>query len=295
MVGMTAALIGSAVIGGGASILASKSNRKAANRAADIEANASREANALTERIYDRNVGYLSPHMATGQVANNAFMELLGYPQAAPAPSAFASYAPVASSPYAFEGGGLDGRTPNNHPADMAWGPQMITLPSQGAFAFGSQQYGAPQPAAGTVTAAPSARSAFDTYRGSTGYDFRFNEGTRALQSAFSHNLESGAASKAAMRFGQGIASDEFGRYMDLLRGQSQMGFGAASALAGVGQNFGNTVNASNRLAADAAANARLYAGQQNAAMWQGLGSSFGTALGAFSGGGMPGFKVGGW
>lgn len=153
---------------------------------------------------------------------------------------------------------------------------ELLGLPRAQASAFSG--YGAPL--TGMVTTTPNGRSAFDTYRGSTGYDFRVSEGNRALQSAFSRNLESGAASKAAIRFGQGIASDEFGRYMDMLRGVSQQGFGAGSALAGVGQNFANTVTAGNTAAANAQANARLYAGNVAANNWANLGSSFGNVLG---------------
>jgi hypothetical protein len=283
----TAAIAAGASILGG--ILGGKGQKSAAKAAANIQANASHEANALTRDIYNQNVGYMTPYMTSGQTANSAFMELLGLQN--PAPSAFAGMPAAgggASYPYAFEGPGLDGRMPRA-PEDMMSGPGMTGSPA----AFGNYQYGAPAPTG--VPSVPSARSAFDTYRGSTGYDFRFNEGTRALQSAFSRNLESGAASKAAIRFGQDIGSDEFARYMDLLRGQQQLGFGGASALAGVGQNFADTVNSSNRLAADAASNARLYSGQANAQMWQGLGSSFGQALGALGSSGLPSFKVGGW
>lgn len=134
-----------------------------------------------------------------------------------------------------------------------------------------------------------ASRSAFDAYRGSTGYDFRLGEGTRALQSAFSRNLESGAASKAAIRYGQGIASDEFSNYYNRVMGLSNQGLAAGSALAGVNANFGNQVVAGNQSATSAAANARLYAGQANANMWQNLGSSFGNALGVFAGGGFGG------
>lgn len=286
-----AVALGTAALTVGGQYLAGKSQKKAANKAAELEAQASRDANALTERIYNQNVGYMMPYMTSGQTANNAFMELLGFP---PQQSAF-SAPPAAAQPYAFggnyEGGGLDGRTPRA-PEDMALSPGMSPA-FGGNYAFGNQQYGPPESIPSVP--APSARSAFDTYKGSTGYDFRFNEGSRALQSAFSRNLESGAAAKSAIRFGQGIASDEFARYMDLLRGQQQLGFGGASALAGVGQNFANTVNSSNRLAADASANARLYGGQVNGQLWQTLGSSFGQALGSIGGGGMPKFKVGGW
>ena len=273
-ISMGAALLGSAVIGAGASAIGSSKQSKAARQAANLTAQSERENRAFQEQIYNRNVGYLSPWMQTGQTANSAFMEHLGFPSV---PSAFASYGTQVQTPnpYAFAG------------MEPAYGSSMFGRPMAGSSPFGfTPQPNMPMssiPGPITTTATPSARSAFDTYRNSTGYDFRFNEGLRALQAAFGRNLESGASTKAAMRFGQGIASDEFGRYMQLLGDQSRLGLSGASALAGVGQNFGDRISASNTAAATAAANARLYAGNVAANNWANIGSSFGNALGWFA------------
>lgn len=146
---------------------------------------------------------------------------------------------------------------------------------------------GADNPGAFSSTGGVNPSSAFQTYLNSDGYQFRLGEGVNALQKAFGRNLDSGAAMKAAVKYGQGTASDEFSRYMSLLNQQQQLGYGSASALAGVGQNFANNVVAGNNTAADAAANARLYAGSANANMWQNIGSSFGQFAGqAFGPGG---------
>lgn len=298
-IGTAAAILGSAAIGAVGSAIGGKSQSKAATQAANISSEDNAQNRQFLEGIYNRNVGFLSPYMQSGVTANNAVMELLGLTGGAgsPQPSAFGGYAPMASTPYPsafgsgqpimYNGQVFDGGEPiPTFGAQTAY-PQGFS--GGAASGYGMAPVDSPQammgnlPAAGTVTTpAPTARSAFDNYRNSTGYDFRFNEGTRGLQSAFSRNLDSGAATKASIRYGQGIASDEFGRYIDLLRGQAQLGFGAGSALAGVGQQFGNTVTAGNTAAANAQANARLYAGNANANMWAGLGSSFGQALGAF-------------
>ena len=301
-IGTGLALLGSAAIGAGASILSGSKQSKAAKDASNITAADNAANRAFQEQIYNRNVGYLAPWMSQGQRANNAFMELLGLgaPAPAPATSAFAYTQPygqpVAAGGSAFpmmsDGGFVnDFRASPTQPGNSYGGYTATNaMGARNLDVLRSQQQAQQQPGyaaamtPGTVTAAvPSARSAFDTYRGSTGYDFRFNEGTRALQSAFSRNLESGASTKAAIRYGQGIASDEFARYMQLLGDQSRLGLSGASALAGVGQNYGNTVVAGNQAAASAAANARLYAGNSSAQMWQGLGSSFGNALGWFA------------
>lgn len=296
-IGTGLALLGSAAISAVGGAIAGSKQSKAANQAQQIITADNAANRAFQGEIYNRNVGYLSPWMGSGQQANSAFMELLGYP---PAPSAF-SYAPQpygAPVPSAFpmvsDGGFMNdmGASPRfsvgdsygGYTATNAMGARNLArLQVQNGYAGGAfgpaPMTAAPVPGAVT-TPAPSARSAFDTYRGSTGYDFRFNEGMRALDSAFSRNRESGAEQKARIRFGQGIASDEFARYMALLGDQSRLGLSGASALAGVGQNYGNTVTAGNQAAASAAANARLYSGNLAAQNWANMGSSFGNAFG---------------
>lgn len=292
-IGLAAAMLGSALLGAAGSAIGGSKQAGAARDASQMTAADNAANRALLTDIYNRNSGYLSPWMNQGQQANSAFMELLGFaPQATPSALAYAP-APTASAfPIAandprmgalsqLQAGGFSvGDTLGPYTAVNSRGARNLNTYA-GQQPFQTPTYGGAAPVPSPVTVpAQSARSAFDNYRKSTGYDFRFNEGTRALQSAFSRNLESGASTKAAIEFGQGIGSDEFGRYMDLLRGQSQLGLSGASALAGVGQNFGSNVVAGNQAATSAAANARLYAGQSAANNWANIGSSFGSALG---------------
>lgn len=282
------ALLGAAGIGLAGSVIGGSKQAKAANQASQMTAADNAANRAFQQNVYNQNAAFISPWQRSGATANNAIMELLGYPQQSPQLSAF-GFTPVPGATGAFpavygpystpginpDAGSMYGHVPGGYAAD-SWSPE-----SWGGT-YGD--VGMPVQMPGAVTTqAPSARSAFDTYRGSTGYDFRVNEGVRALQAAFSRNLESGGASKAAIRYGQGTASDEFARYMGYLTGQSQLGLSGASALAGVGQNFANNVVAGNQAATTAQANARLYAGNSAANMWNNIGSSFGMGLGALS------------
>lgn len=135
---------------------------------------------------------------------------------------------------------------------------------------------------------AQAANDAFAAYRAGTGYDFRLGEGQRAINSGYAARgmLESGAAQRSLAQYGQNIASDEFGRYFSALQGQQGVGFGAASALAGVGQNYAGLVTANNNNAGSAAANAALISGNATANMWSQLGGAAGRAAGAFLPGG---------
>jgi hypothetical protein len=147
------------------------------------------------------------------------------------------------------------------------------------------------------TTAAPTGSGnpqadAFARFRDSTGYQFRLGEGTNALTSQFASGgaLNSGAAAKALLRYGQDYGSGEFGKYMGYLTNQQGVGLSGASALAGVGQNYANSVMANNNLAGESAANAHLIRGAANANMWNGIGSGvgnlFGSSFGTLFGGG---------
>jgi len=65
-IGTGAAILGSAVLGGLASRSAAKTQAGAAQSAADAQLQASREANALQQRIYEENVARQQPFLQTG-------------------------------------------------------------------------------------------------------------------------------------------------------------------------------------------------------------------------------------
>jgi hypothetical protein len=272
-------LLASAGVSALGSILGGKGQSKAAKRAAEMAQQNTQNNNALAERFYSMNREALSPWMLQGLPANSMMNELLGMrgPSVAPMSAFGQTPAPQSYAPqsYAF----ANQNEPTFHGGEGGMMPTFMEG-AQSNYAFGvpvAVAGGSTDP--GMVTA-PTARSAFDNYRNSTGYQFRMGEGVNALQKAFGRSLDSGAFGKAAMRFGSGIASDEFGKYMQLLDNQQRLGFGAASALTGVNQNMASTLTANNNAGTSAGINARLYQGQSNANMWNSLGSSFGEAFG---------------
>jgi len=91
-----------------------------------------------------------------------------------------------------------------------------------------------------------------DRYGGfveSPGYKFRLDEGQKGLDRNMAARglLNSGARGKALTRYNQGVASDEFGSYMNRLAGGADMGMGAVNstnnAAQSYGQNYGNAMN----------------------------------------------------
>lgn len=105
-----------------------------------------------------------------------------------------------------------------------------------------------------------NASKAFNLFKNSTGYKFRVGEGMDAINSGYAGRgvLQSGAAMKAINQYGQDMASQEFGNYMNYLGNQQGVGLAGASALAGVGQNYVNTVSNNNNNANEAYGNAMM-------------------------------------
>ncbi len=295
---IASAIAGVAGIAG--SYLSSKAQKKAANTAAASAERTAAMNNALARDIYGQNQAVLAPYQQRGNAAGSAINALLGLADIQqPQQPAQATYQGFGGSPYSggvpaspvnLTGGTIDVGNPrvNALLGEQGQFDMNTGLPLNGGD-YGAMQLGG-QPTMTQPTAQPNALSqyqqAFDSYRNSTGYQFRLNEGNKAIGANFAARglNNSGAAVRSAMQYGQNIASGEFGNYMGLLSNQQGVGLSAASAQAGVGQNYVNTVSANNNNAGSAAANAALLRGQANANMWggilQGAGNIFGSSFG---------------
>lgn len=188
---MAAIGLGAGALG---SVLGGKSQKKAANTAANAQIQTATMNNALARDIYAKNEGYLAPYAQSGLQPN----ALLG-----------------------------------------------------GAMGYGDT--GAYQ-------------NAFKNFIGNSDYGFQFGEGANAINSGYAGQgtLQSGAAMKALEDYRQNLQSGYRGEFNNLLANQQAVGLGAGSSLAGVGQNYVNTVSANNQNAGDARANAALIKGQNN-------------------------------
>lgn len=275
-----------AVVGIGGAVAGSNAQKKAAQTASQTARDTTAENNALARQIYGENKGTLSPYIQQGYGANALLGDLLGIPrQQQPTNNMGGAYVgqPNALGGYGygdgFGGGALAGY---GDPMRYAGQDYIAPAPQQNALAGVA---GAPQQS--------NYQSAFDNYRNSTGYNFRFGEGMKALNSNFAAKgiLQSGAAQKAALQYGQNIASQEFGNYLGQLTNQQSVGLSAGNALAGVGTNYSANVSANNTAAAGVAANAAMASGNATSNMWNNIGGSVGNALGSWGmssyGGGM--------
>ncbi len=283
----------------GGAVLSSSAQKKAAKKAAGAAKDNTAANNALAREMYGNNAARLDPYSANGMRASNALTEML----LGPAP---ATAAPVAAAPagggtvpargvlgqgtqqYAREGFGnewaggngarhLFQRLPGFINGTSAVRPPTTTPPLGG---------GLPGTAPATATPAPNALSPWDRFRNSTNYQFRVNEGMDGINQGYAARgmLQSGAALQGIEEYRQNFAANELGRYQDLLAQQQGVGMGAASALAGVGQNMVGQVTANNNSGASAAANAALMRGQANSNMWGGIAQGIGGVLGGMGG-----------
>ena len=176
-------------------------------------------------------------------------------------------------------------------PGGALAGAVTTSAPQAGATpATAATPTGTTTPAAGTP--APSALSAWDQFRQGTNYQWRFNEGNRALITNYAVRGmgDSGAERIALQEQGQNFASNELSNYMNLLAGQQNVGLTAGNAVMGVSTSAANAIAGQNTNAGNAAANAQLVAGQASAQNWGNIGGAIGQAAGAIGGalGGMP-------
>lgn len=277
----------SAIVGGvasiGGAILGSKAQKKAANAAAQAATDNTAANNALARDIYGQNKATLSPFINTGTNASGAINALLGLGGAAPTVGA----QPASSPQY--------GSTPTGGymaPGNSMWGSggMFNGEPINGlTYSDGNQYAPQPQYAAANVTtqAAPQNQqqyqNAFDNYRNSTGYQFRLGEGAKSLDNSYASRGvgQSGAAAKAALNYGQNIASGEFGNYLNALMAQQGVGLSAAGAQAGVSTNFVNQTTANNNDSTSVLINALGAKGNATKNMWSGIAGGIGNIFGS--------------
>ena len=272
----------SAAAGIGGAVIGSKAQKKAAASAAKTAADTTASNNALSRDIYNQNKQTLSPFVNTGVNASGAINALLGLggqgPQVGTQQQQALPYQPNYMSGAIGQTGGYYNNAPmgyENMAGDMQYGGSMGYNPGD-VMTTNVNTTAAPQ------TGQQQYQNAFDNYKNSTGYQFRLGEGARALDNSYASRGvgQSGAAAKAALQYGQNIASGEFGNYLNALMGQQGVGLSAANAQAGVSTNFVNQTTANNNSASSAAANAAIANGNATGNMWSGISNSIGGAVG---------------
>ncbi len=255
----TLAAVGLGLAGAG-QVLGASSASKASKKSANIAAATADKNNAFAGQIYDKNAANLSTYMNAGAPASSALNSFLGLTpqQAAPQtqlqPNAMSQFQPQGMI---YEG--MDGAQGSYQPevanpfGNMGWNGQQN--PGSQMSLSGQQQ----QPMT-------SGRDAFRTFLDNSDYGFQFQQGANRVNSGYAGagTVQSGAAMKGIEDYRQNLQAGYRGEFTNLLGNQQGVGLAGASALAGVGQNFVNTISANNNSAGTAAANAALVKGQNN-------------------------------
>lgn len=313
---MVAPMVLAAGIGAAGSALGGVMGGKGAKKAAKVAAKSQQKVtamnNALVQGMYNSNAARLDPYIQGGTRAGNVLMELLLGPAQGAGGGAGGGYGGSTANPgvsqwNTIQGYLTDDIDQNFDPAAISFIQQNMThlpqgyagptleqiqrMPDRQAEAALAQLGGAiagnlPSAAPGATGAngqPTSALSAWDQFRNSTNYNWRFGQGQEATAQNFAGSaLDSGAQRLAEIEYGQQFASNELGNWMNMLAGQQGIGLQAGGALAGVGMNATNAQMANNQNAANAQSNAALMAGQANQNMWGSIGQGIGQIAGAW-------------
>lgn len=117
----------------------------------------------------------------------------------------------------------------------------------------------------------------FSSFKQSPDYQFAFNQGLQGLDrsAAARGSLFSGGHSADLMKFGQGLASQNYGAYYNRLARLSGTGQTTASGLGGLGMNMASNIGNNLQDAGRARASAFLSTGDTNSQLAAGLGGAF--------------------
>lgn len=274
----TTAILGSAVIAGGATLAAAKSNSKGIKQASQLQSDSNAQSVALQRDVYNQNSAALQPWQQSGLQANSILQGALGFggTQGLPTQQPLQQMqqgqqgSPYGAKPWLEGPQGFSGDYPAQMGGYMPQGPQN-----------------APQATVGGITNGQAANDAFKTFLDSINYNWQLEQGNNAFNGAWAGagTLQSGAAEMARSDYNRNMAQSL--AYQPWLSGVSDIanrGFGAASAQAGVGQNYANSVSGLNSANANAMAQLQIAKAGNNSSTIGGLGMIGANVLGNYGG-----------
>lgn len=248
-IGTTAAILGSAALGAGTSLLSNKSQSKANQQSINAQQSAANSATAEQQRQYDQSRADNQPWLQTGQAALGQLAGMYGLGGTQPGGSinwnAYLKDHPDVQA--AYDNGFFGGEGG-----------------AQGAAQRHYQEYGKDY-GYSTVASTP-----YDSFVASPDYQFRQDEQARALTARNSALgiQDSGAAQKSALKYSGNLASGEFNNYANRLASLAGVGQSAAGQNQALGTNYANAVgniaqnnaqNLSSSYQNQAAGNANTY------------------------------------
>jgi hypothetical protein len=238
-----------AVAIGGSALLGAYSS----NKAAGAQRDAANQASALQQQQYEQTRADQAPFRQGGLEAQNRLMTLLGIGGRAPSTGSGGSVAGMIGNAVADSGltsGGIN-VDPNS--------------PDYGKYA---RDFG------------------MSDFQADPGYAFRLSEGQKALDrsAAARGGMISGAALKAAGRYGQDMASQEFTNAFNRYQTNRSNQLNPLQSLMGAGQSATNFVGSAGQNYATNAGNAYGAAGQAAASGYMGQANAVGQGVSQYLG-----------
>ncbi len=285
---VAAAVVGSAVVGAVGSSVASNKASKAQQGAADTA------SQAQLEQYYQTREDQL-PWMNAGTAAVNRLSYLTGLNPTSTAATgtspggtqfgdlvydpASGQWSSASLRSQAAEGGDFG---PNDEARYQALLQQKIAgIPN--AVETYQQQSTATQDAANADPAYGSLLRNFtmDDYEADPGYQFRLDEGNRALQSsaAARGGLLSGRAIKDTLAYNSGMASQEYGAAYDRFNNDQSTIYNRLAGIAGTGQTAVNNVGTLGAATANNVASNTIGAGNAQAAGYVGSANALNNGI----------------
>lgn len=245
----------------GATIGSSLIGADAAGDAADTQAAAADRSTALQKAMFDKQIELQAPFRETGLAANNRLAHLLGIgrdPSVSTDGMTYEQLLQMADLDHRQKYGiGIDEIDPE---VAQRWKDQM-----RASAAAGQSSGVAPQ--SGGDFGSLTRRFTRADFEADPGYQFRMDEGMRGLEgsAAARGGLLSGAAMKAIQKYGQGVASQEYGNaynrftsdqtnQYNRLAGLVNTGMGATNQIGNAAANYANNAGANIIGAGNAAA-----------------------------------------
>jgi hypothetical protein len=275
--------IASALIAGTAALAGGAIAAGASKKAGQLQADAAREAQSGQERIFQQQTALQEPFRQGGMTAQAQIMNLLGL---GTPPSAGGATVDVRQNPGAY------GLRAVNIPAILGGEPTTVYTDAEGNFVPDIEQYAAQNPVAAPTPAAGAPPSEFgslarpfgtEQFQADPGYAFRQAEGMKALErsAAARGGLLSGGTLKGIQRFGQDLASQEYGNAFNRYQIERAARLNPLQSLMGSGQSAANTMtSAAGQFGQNQAANT-YNAAQARASGYVGSANALGGALGS--------------
>jgi len=255
------------IIGGVASVAGGLFASKSADKSADAQVGAAREANELQRDIYENNVELAEPFRQSGLNNLQALNFELGLGDRPTFNNEDLSDrytidevkgTPAQGGRVVFSGGRND-RAYRTIEGATAATPDYYKVDDRQFDSRGlAQDYIDEQIAANTT------QTEYKGFQETPSYKFQLEQGNKALErsAAARGQTQGGAFAQDSARFAQGLASQEYNTFLNRLAAGAGQGQTQTNSLAALGQSFAN--NSGNNLRAAGNAQASGYANQSN-------------------------------